>query len=508
MLLAFNLIFDHGFLYRKKNDQMERCVGMTSRQSQYRRHRNGGRDRGGRRAYAIIIGLGSVMALFLALGLPHLGIIKQQIIELASKPREKGAQPSHTPDLNSRGQTNTSIKAATVPPFSNPSPAHVVTKKHFIIVKPGDTLVDILRNSGATREETYRAIRALQVKLNPRNLKVGQKIDVTFQQPSVPSEKQAYENNLFSISMARDLGRSVIVTRMDDGFKTKEVVRPLKTSFVRVKGTISGSLFLSAQQAGIPVQIIMELIRIFSWDVDFQRDIRRGDKFEVLFERFKSVNGQAVQNGEILFAALSTQSEHMDLYRYTGAGGETYYYNGKGQSARKALMKTPVDGARLSSRYGKRRHPILGYNKMHRGVDFAAPTGTPVMAAGDGVIERASKYGAYGNYIRIRHNSAFKTAYAHLHSYAKDIRIGKHVRQGQHIGYIGSTGRSTGPHLHYEVHQDGKKVNPLKLKLPTVEELQGDELIQFFKAKNEIEVARQQTANQSRTARANVYRHK
>ena len=240
--------------------------------------------------------------------------------------------------------------------------------------------------------------------------------------------------------------------------------------------------------AGLPISILMEMVQIFSFDVDFQREIQKGDKFEVLYENQLNDDGETVALGPVLFASLSLSGKILGLYRHEPGNGPVDYFNIKGQSARKALMRTPINGASLSSGYGMRRHPILGYNKMHRGLDFSAPRRTPIVAAGDGVIEVAGRNGSYGKYIRIRHNGTYKTAYAHMKGYARGMRAGKRVRQGQTIGYVGTTGRSTGPHLHYEVLRNGTQMNPRKLKLPTGQKLKGTALAQFERQVRKIRV--------------------
>jgi murein DD-endopeptidase MepM/ murein hydrolase activator NlpD len=229
------------------------------------------------------------------------------------------------------------------------------------------------------------------------------------------------------------------------------------------------------------------MIRIFSFDVDFQREVRRGDGFEVLYHQAFDVNGAAVPITEIVFASMTLSKTPRPYYRYTPASGVTDYFDRRGQSVKKTLMRTPVDGARLSSGFGRRKHPILGYTKLHRGADFAAPTGTPIMAAGDGVVVSLGRNGHYGKYIQIRHNSTYSTAYAHMSAYRRGLKRGSRVRQGQTIGYVGSTGRSTGPHLHYEVLVNGKQRNPLGLKLPSGEQLRGKDLANFKLIRDEID---------------------
>jgi murein DD-endopeptidase MepM/ murein hydrolase activator NlpD len=223
----------------------------------------------------------------------------------------------------------------------------------------------------------------------------------------------------------------------------------------------------------------VDFIRLFSFDIDFQRDIHPGDGFDILFERYVESEGESAYSGNVQFASLTVGGRTHRLYRFETEDGDVDYFDAKGESARKALLRTPIDGARLSSRFGMRKHPILGYSRMHPGVDFAAPTGTPIMAAGSGVIEFIGRNGGYGKYIRIRHNAEYSTAYAHLNGYATGMTRGKRVKQGDVIGYVGTTGLSTGPHLHYEVLLKGSQVNPMNLKLPSGIRLAGADLKRF-----------------------------
>jgi murein DD-endopeptidase MepM/ murein hydrolase activator NlpD len=236
--------------------------------------------------------------------------------------------------------------------------------------------------------------------------------------------------------------------------------------------------------------------------VDFQRDLQPGDRIEALYEVHLARDGAVAKTGEVLAARFAVKGGELALYRFRLPDGSVDWFDARGESVRKALLKTPVDGARLSSRFGLRRHPILGYSMMHRGADFAAPTGTPVMAAGDGVVELAGVNGAYGNYVRLRHDERRRTAYAHLSRFAEGLRPGRRVRQGQTIGYVGSTGRSTGPHLHYEVLIDGEQVDPMSLQLPTGRKLEGRLLADFQRARSELDRRLNAAASPSRTASA------
>jgi murein DD-endopeptidase MepM/ murein hydrolase activator NlpD len=251
-----------------------------------------------------------------------------------------------------------------------------------------------------------------------------------------------------------------------------------KVNFL-AQGVIQNSLYGSASKVGVDPEIIIEFARIFGFEIDFQRDIRANDEFKIFYERYEDDDKEVQKNGNILFAYMKNNGKEISLYRFTDQKKITGYFTADGKSIEKALMKTPINGARLSSVFGFRRHPILGYNKLHQGTDFSAPRGTPIMASGSGTIERASWFGAYGKYVRIRHNSTYKTAYAHLSGFGKGIKSGSRVQQGQIIGYVGSTGRSTGPHLHYEVLINNKRVNSQKLNLPSGKNLTGVEKQDF-----------------------------
>lgn len=370
------------------------------------------------------------------------------------------------------------------PPPPPPSFDWIATIDRTVTVNPGDTLMEAVLSVGATPNEAHEAIVALTKIFDPRRLMVGQDIRITF------ADEDAVNGTarLLAVNVAVDVDRELAAIRAQDGdFSPFEIVKELDRQVARASGTIDGSLYLAAERAGVPVNTLMELIRIYSWDVDFQRDIREGDTFEVFFDRLHDEDGNPVKEGNVLYANLVLSGTSLPLYRYEDADGIIDYYNDQGQSVRKALLRTPVDGARLSSGFGMRRHPIAGYSRMHQGIDFAAPSGTPIKAAGDGVVEMAERNGGYGNYIRIRHNSEHKTAYAHMSRFATGIRAGTRVRQGQTIGYVGSTGASTGPHLHYEVMVNNSQVNPMSLKLPTGKELEGAELAMFLETRKRVD---------------------
>ncbi len=271
---------------------------------------------------------------------------------------------------------------------------------------------------------------------------------------------------------------SIIIRKFKNNFEITENILQLYKKEVVVKKTIESSLYSAAMESDIEPNIIIEFARIFGFEVDFQRDIRKGDWFEIMYEKFEDDNNKVRDTGKIIYASMYVNREEINLYNFK-YNSEEEFYDIKGKSITKSLMKTPINGARLSSSFGMRKHPILGYNRMHRGTDFAAPSGTPIMASGSGTVIRARWCGGGGNCVKIKHNSTYETIYAHMKSFAKGIREGKKVKQGQIIGYVGSTGLSTGPHLHYEVIVNGKKVNSQKLKLPSGKTLKGEERKQF-----------------------------
>ena len=260
---------------------------------------------------------------------------------------------------------------------------------------------------------------------------------------------------------------SIEIRKNKDNFIVKENILKLYKKEVVIKNEIKSSLYSAAIKSKIEPNIIVEFARIFGFEVDFQRDIRKGDWFEILYERFEDDNNIVQDTGKIIYASMFVNGTEINLYNFKDGSGDIGFYDLKGKSIVKSLMKTPINGARLSSSYGMRKHPILGYNKMHKGTDFAAPSGTPIMASGAGKVIRARWCGGGGNCVKIKHNSTYQTVYAHMKSFARGIKEGKRVKQGQIIGYVGSTGMSTGPHLHYEVIVNGKKVNSQKLKLPS-----------------------------------------
>ena len=361
----------------------------------------------------------------------------------------------------------------------------------YVEVSRGDTLMGILTDNGVERQRAYEAIARLGDVFDVRRLQIGQGITLTFAPMTNEDDTRIDIDHFIGLSLRPDAERDISVifdaSLGDGGFVASEEVRALTARDGFAEATITSSLYEAALDAGMPVGVLMDMIRVFSFDVDFQRDIQEGDSFRVMYEEMKDEFGVPVRTGDVIYASMTLSGKTKAYYRYTPKSGITDYFDEQGRSVRKTLMRTPVDGARLSSGFGARRHPVLGYTKMHKGVDFAAPRGTPIMAAGDGVVERANRYGGYGNYLRIRHNSELKTAYAHIHRFAKGVSAGSRVKQGQIVAYVGSTGRSTGPHLHYEVLQNMKQVNPLSIKVAAGEILKGSELKRLAAARSTID---------------------
>ena len=333
-------------------------------------------------------------------------------------------------------------------------------------IESGDTFDIVLNKYGVKKDEIIIIKKKLSKKINLNNLNTNQKILFTIDQTS-----DSIKEFMFQISNKE----RIVLTRDLEGknFKEEILLTKLKKEIIYKENIISLSLYKSAVNQTIPLSIIIDFARIYGFQVDFQRDIRKLDKFQIMYEAFIDENERVIETGNILFANLILSGEDNSLY-FFDKEGSIGHYDKNGKSVQKALMKTPINGARLSSPFGMRKHPIDGFNKMHRGTDFAAPMGTPIMASGSGIVKKAGWCGGGGNCIVIKHNSTYQTIYAHMSKFAKGVRSGVRVKQGQIIGYVGSTGKSTGPHLHYEVLVNGKRVNSQKLKLPSGKVLKGN----------------------------------
>ena len=339
------------------------------------------------------------------------------------------------------------------------------------VIKNNDTVEKILKQFKIQNND----IREISVQLKNRkltNIYSGRKLSLIIKK--LENGSRTVVNFVYPINNTT----SVEIRKSKNNFEVTENILQLNKVEVVAKNIIKNNLYSSAVEAGVEPNIIVEFARIFGFEVDFQRDIRQGDWFEILYEKFEDDNNKVRDTGKIIYASMYVNGEEINLYNFKFNNIEDFY-DIKGKSITKSLMKTPINGARLSSSFGMRKHPILGYNKMHRGTDFAAPSGTPIMASGSGTVTRARWCGGGGNCVKIKHNSTYETIYAHMKAFAKGIKEGRKVKQGQIIGYVGSTGLSTGPHLHYEVLVNGKKVNSQRLKLPSGKTLSGNEREQF-----------------------------
>ena len=347
-------------------------------------------------------------------------------------------------------------------------------------IKSGETFDKILESYSIEKSEILKIKNSLKDKVNLNKLNTKQIIQFNLDKTNNKISEFVYQtSNTQKIFLKRNIE--------SDKFKEEIISIKLDKKIVYNENIILQSLYKAATDENIPANTIIEFARIYGFQVDFQRDIRKQDKFQIMYEIFLNEKNEIVETGEILFANLKLSGQDNSLYYFDKDGSEGHY-DKNGKSVKKALMKTPINGARLSSPFGMRKHPIDGFNKMHRGTDFAAPMGTPIMASGDGVVKKAGWCGGGGNCVKIKHNSTYQTIYAHMSKFARGIKTGVRVKQGQTIGYVGSTGKSTGPHLHYEVLVNGKKVNSQKLKLPSGKILKGKERKIFETKKIKLDV--------------------
>jgi len=344
----------------------------------------------------------------------------------------------------------------------------------------GETFDKILASYEINNSEIDEIRNKISKKININKLNTNHKIQFTIDQTNL-----VIKEFIFQISNTE----KIYLTRNTESkkFEQKILLTKLNKNILYKENIILQSLYKSASQQKIPASIIVEFARVYGFQVDFQRDIRKKDSFQIMYEVFENDNGKIVETGKILYANLKLSGQDNSLYYFDKKGSEGHY-DKSGKSVKKALMKTPINGARLSSPFGMRKHPIDGFNKMHRGTDFAAPMGTPIMASGDGVVKKAGWCGGGGNCVVLKHNSTYQTVYAHMSKFAKGVRKGLRVKQGQTIGFVGSTGKSTGPHLHYEVIVNGKRINSQTLKLPSGKILKGDERKLFETKKIKLDV--------------------
>ncbi|HEY7978816.1 MAG TPA: M23 family metallopeptidase [Rhizomicrobium sp.] len=393
-----------------------------------------------------------------------------------------------------------------------------------ITMDPGDTLVGALTDAGVSDDDANAAVVALSKNFEVRSLRAGQSFELTFQSephqlltaPVAPQHTHVAQityapppgsedadsdfsdsvvdtaptpaGKLLSISFSPSVEHEVTIARGANGaFTAQDQVKELKEKIHRAGATIDSSLYLAAMQAGIPADVVVQMIKMFSYEVDFQRDLKPGNSFEVLYSYYYTPDGQAAKQGDIKYAAMKIGGRTIALYRFDPKGPDgPDYFDANGQSAKSMLMKTPVDGARISSGFGMRFHPVLGYTRMHKGIDFAVPTGTPVMAAGGGIIKQEGWSNGYGNFMLIDHQNGYATAYGHLSRFSPGTHVGTRVRQGQIVAYSGMTGMATGPHLHYEIRINNQQVNPATVKMATGRRLFGKELVAFKNERTHI----------------------
>tara|TARA_Y100000590_G_C15719963_1_gene1013223 strand:+ start:294 stop:1595 length:1302 start_codon:yes stop_codon:yes gene_type:complete len=353
-------------------------------------------------------------------------------------------------------------------------------------VKSGDSIQKILKKFNVKNSDINKIINQYKKFSDPSKLVINNKIGIIIKKN--PSGKN---NSIVKFNVPISQSIAVEITKNAENIiSAKKLVTKLYKKKVIAENLILNNLYTSAVDAKINPEAIIEFARIFGFEIDFQRDIRKEDYFKIVYEKYFDEDGVFVKSGNILYAHMSVNNRKITLYRF-GDDKDYSYFDANGNSVEKALMKTPINGARLSSPFGMRKHPILGYNKKHLGTDFAAPSGTPIMASGSGTVLLAKWCGGGGNCVKIKHNSTYQTVYAHMKAFAKGIRAGKKVKQGQIIGYVGSTGMSTGPHLHYEVIVNGKKVNSQTLKLPSGKKLKDNErkLFEIHRIKTDVMVA-------------------
>ncbi len=355
------------------------------------------------------------------------------------------------------------------------------TNKEYIS-ESGDTHQNIVNELEIGKSEKKLVLDTIKNEKSLKVLKINQKFNFKFDNLS--------DEKIIEFKIETDKKNEILFVRSADksSFISKKIKKNFKKELVYKETIITNSLYNSAINLGIKPNIIIEFARLYGFQVDFQRDVWKDDSFQIIYEEFLNENNKVIDTGEIIFANLNLRDTDLQLYKYEYEKNKIDYFDENGKSIKKTLMKTPINGARLSSSYGKRKHPILGYTKMHTGTDFAAPTGTPIMASGDGKVTKAGWCGGGGNCVKIKHNSTYQTVYAHMSKFGRGIKKGVRVKQGQIIGYVGSTGLSTGPHLHYEVIENGKKINSQKLKLPSGKILKGNERKKFEVSKIKIDV--------------------
>jgi murein DD-endopeptidase MepM/ murein hydrolase activator NlpD len=364
-------------------------------------------------------------------------------------------------------------RAEVQPGFANP-------ETMLIKVRPGETFAAAMQRTGIAPEEARRVVETLGQAMDIVHVRAGMAIETAIAKPQLADAPA----KLIGLSMRTGPASTLTLSRTFDGaLRLREMEEKVRQEEKVVHGQVVGSLYESASRLGATPAMTGQIVKLFAHKVDFDRDLKRGDEFKLVFDRKVTESGRTIETGDLAYAEIKGER----FYRFERAGGQAEYFDEAGKNIKGFLLRTPVDGARMTSSFGMRRHPILGYNRMHQGIDFGAGTGTPIVAAGDGVVVEARRWGGYGNWLRIRHNNGWETGYAHLSRYGKGVRAGQRVRQGQVVAYVGSTGASTGPHLHYEVWRNGKRTNPVGAKVPQGTVLAGRELAAFKAQKQRID---------------------
>jgi murein DD-endopeptidase MepM/ murein hydrolase activator NlpD len=376
-------------------------------------------------------------------------------------------------------QGTPSLLAGITPPTPEGEAAETEPAEQTLTVAPGDTLSGMLTEAGVERADAFAALAVLTEVFPANALRPGQEILLRMEPDG--------DSRLVGIEVSPAAGHTIVVERRDDGWHAEEDRVPESPHLAQVEAVVNGGVFPALVSAGLPPRLAYAVVRAYSHRVDFQRDLRAGDRVAVAFERMRGPDGTLLRHGRVLYASLTLSGRTQEIWRHDGAEGRAAWYDAAGRPLAGGFLRTPLNGARMSSRFGMRRHPILGYNRMHRGVDFAAPTGTPVYAASDGVVESIRTERGFGKVIRLRHHNNVRTLYAHLSRFAPGLRAGGRVRQGQTIGRVGSTGMSTGPHLHYELHVSGRAVNPATSRLPAPPALAGSALRAFQVARMDLQ---------------------
>ncbi len=383
-------------------------------------------------------------------------------------------------------------------PLSGETPSSVESSSVETLVRlaKGDTVARVLQKLGVASGDIGNTIAALAEHVRLKSLPVGQALTVKMG----PVDETDAPPVLLALTIRPEPRREITLERDGEGgYSVEEEIFAVTAKRQRASGEVEGSVIASAEAAGVPHGPLAEMLRAFSWDVNFQHDIKVGDRFDVLIERSWTSDGQAVDDGRVLWAELTTGGgdKRFSIYRFQPQGGEDFFYNSEGESVVKALLRTPLNMSRISSRFGHRRHPVLKFTRLHAGVDFAAPTGTPILAAGAGRVVEAGRNGGYGRWVKISHDGGLATGYAHMSRIAPGVRRSARVRQGQVIGFVGSTGLSTGPHLHFELHRHGRPVDPLSMARTAMRTRLGGKDLERFKAHVvEMDLARELVATE------------